>query len=53
MSLKPNLASHAPNVNRIILTVVIGILEMVRDRGIIATKVSIMPSKENNDIRKC
>jgi hypothetical protein len=32
---------------------VIGILEIVRDRGIMATKVNIIPSKENKDIKKC
>ena len=53
MSLRPSLASHAPKVSRVILIVGTGMLERDSDIGIIETKVSIMPSKENRDIRKC
>jgi len=37
----------------IILVVIMGMLEIVKDRGIIATKINIIPSRENSDIRKC
>jgi len=35
-----------------ILTVAIGMLDKVKDKGTIATRVNIIPSKENSDIRK-
>jgi hypothetical protein len=34
------------------LTVVIDIFEIARDRGIIATKISIIPSRDRRDIKK-
>jgi len=34
------------------LRVEMGMLDIVRDSGIIATRVSIIPSKENSDIKK-
>lgn len=53
INLKPRLASQAPKVNKMILIVDNSMLIVVRERGIIATRVNIMPSRENNDIRKC
>lgn len=53
MSLNPRLASQAPNVSIIILIVAMGIFNNDIENGIIATNVSIIPSRENRDIRKC
>lgn len=50
--LKPNLASHAPNVNRIILMVGRGNCIIYIIDGINRTKLNIIPSKHSNDIRK-
>jgi hypothetical protein len=37
-----------------IIILIVGIVMLVRDkdRGIIATRVNIIPSRENNDIKK-
>lgn len=52
MRLRPSLASQAPKVSITILREGNGILVIVRDIGIKATSVSIMPSKEKRDIKK-
>lgn len=51
--LRPNLASHAPNVNIMILSVGIAISDMYRTVGTNSTRVSIMPSRHRSAIRRC
>lgn len=50
--LRPNLASHAPNVNKIILWNTIGICDEVDVNGIKITSINIILSKANNVIRR-
>jgi len=52
MSLRPRLASQAPKVSKIMLIVETGILVSVRERGIMATNVNIIPSRENSAMRR-
>jgi hypothetical protein len=51
--LNPKLASHAPNVNRIILIVLIDILISVVEYGSKITKLKSIPSRERRAIRRC
>jgi hypothetical protein len=53
IKLSPRLASHAPNVSMIILIDGIIIWDENIDIGIKSTRVSIIPSKHSNDIRRC
>jgi len=50
--LRPNLASHAPNVNKIMLICGMRIVDKEALRGINKTMQSIIASRQNNDIRR-
>lgn len=50
--LRPNLASHAPNVNKIILICGMRIVDKEVLRGINKTIHSIIASRQNKDIRR-
>jgi hypothetical protein len=51
--LRPNLASHAPNVNIMILSVGIVISDMYKTVGTNNTSVNIIPSRHRSAIRRC
>lgn len=51
--LRPSLASHAPNVSKIILICGNIRVEVHDINGINRTRHSIILSKQNKDIRKC
>ena len=51
--LSPSLASHAPNVSRIIVSVAEGLPTILIVYGTNRTTVSITPSNDSRDISRC
>lgn len=53
ISPSPNLASHAPKVNRTTVIAVLGASMLIRTKGTNNTNLSVIPSRDNKVIRKC
>jgi len=53
ISLKPRLASQAPNVSRMMVSVATGLPNTLIVYGMNRTIVSITPSSDRRDIRRC
>lgn len=53
MSLRPILASQAPNVSSITLILVFGAFATDRDKGTNRTRLKVTPSKDSKVIKKC